>query len=216
MRSGVLTGAVILALSVGGCAMQKEGSGVEASETRELDAFSRLSLSGEADVVVTIGEPQTLSVRGDDNLLADVETEVDDDTLEISEPSNLDLDPKVGIFVEITVPALLEVEVSGSGDVSVEELSGDVFRAEVSGAGNVEATGDVDRVEAEVSGAGDIQVASLVAREATAEVSGAGNIQVHATDSLDASVSGAGDITYTGDPPDLETDVSGAGEINPA
>lgn len=195
--------------------MQKEGSGVEASETRDLDAFSRLSLSGEADVVVTIGEPQTVSVRGDDNLLADVETDVDEDTLEISEPSNIDLDPRVGIFVQITVPALQEVDVSGAGDVSVEGLSGDLFRAEVSGAGDVEASGDVERVEAEVSGAGDIRFAALVARAATADVSGAGNVQVHATESLVASVSGAGNITYTGDPADLETDVSGAGEINP-
>jgi Putative auto-transporter adhesin, head GIN domain len=217
MRSGVLTGAIILgvALSVGGCAMQKEGSGVEASETRDLEPFSRLSLSGETDVVVTIGEPQSVFVRGDDNLLTDVKTEVDDDTLEISEPSNVDLDPKVGILLEITVPALQEVDVSGAGDVRVEGLSGDLFRAEVSGAGNVEASGDVDRVEAEVSGAGDIRFGALVAREATAEVSGAGDIQVHATESLAASVSGAGDITYTGDPPDLEREVSGAGEINP-
>lgn len=217
MRSGVLTGAISLgvALSVGGCVMQKEGSGIEAAETRDLDAFSGLSLSGEADVVVTIGQPQSVSVRGDDNLLADVETDVDDDTLEISEPSNTDLDPKVGIFIEITVPTLQEVDVSGAGDVSVEGLSGDLFRAEVSGAGNVEASGNVDRVEAEVSGAGDIRFGALVAREATADVSGAGDIQVHATESLAASVSGAGDITYTGDPPDLETDVSGAGDISP-
>jgi Putative auto-transporter adhesin, head GIN domain len=41
--------------------------------------------------------------------------------------------------------------VSGSGDVSVDGVRGDVFRTEVSGAGNVQASGQVDRVEAVVS-----------------------------------------------------------------
>lgn len=212
LLSVCLLGAV---LSLDGCINKKEGSGVEASETRELGDFSKIELSGEANVVVTIGDPQSVIVRADDNLLADVETEVNDDTLEISEPSLTDLEPRAGLTVEVTVPELQEVEVSGSGDLSVDGVLGELFRVEVSGAGNVEASGEVERVEAEVSGAGDVQLAELVAREATAEVSGAGDIHVHATESLVAEVSGAGDIRYSGDPADLETDVSGAGDIEP-
>lgn len=203
------------ALSLAGCADRRVGSGVEASETLEFGSFSVISLSGEANVVVTIGDPQSVIVRADDNLLADVVTEVVDDTLEISEPSLVDLEPRAGMTVEITVPQLQEVEVSGSGDLSVASLQGKLFRVEVSGAGTVEASGEVERVEAEVSGAGDVQLAELVAREASAEVSGAGDIHVHATESLSAEVSGAGDIVYSGDPADVETDVSGAGDIQP-
>jgi hypothetical protein len=202
-------------LSLLGCAVEKEGSGVEASEERDLDAFSKISLEGEADVAVAIGEPQTVTVRGDDNLLADVETEVDGDTLQISHPTNVDPEPQVGLTVEITVPELEEVEVSGAGDVTAAGLRDGDLVVEVSGAGDIEATGEVDRVEAEVSGAGDVQLGELVAREAVAEVSGAGDIHVHATESFSGEVSGAGDITYTGDPPEVQTDVSGVGDINP-
>lgn len=217
LRGRALLIVIALGASVllAGCATLKEGSGVEASETRDLDAFSRISLTGEADVVVTIGEPQTVTVRGDDNLLADVETGIDDGTLEISDPSSVDLEPRAGLTVEITVPQLQDVEVSGSGNVSAEGVRGDLFRSEVSGSGSVEASGTVDRAEAEVSGAGNILFAELVARDAVAEVSGAGTIEVHATEFLDASVSGAGDITYTGDPEQVERDVSGAGDIHP-
>jgi hypothetical protein len=51
----------------------------------------------------------------------------------------------------------------------------------------------------------------LVAREAVIEISGAGDVHVHATESLTASVSGAGDVIYTGDPEEVNKDVSGAG-----
>jgi hypothetical protein len=200
-------------LALVGCGAQKEGSGVEAAETREVATFSRIELSGEAGVVITVGEAQQVTVRGDDNLLEDVETEVDDGTLEISQPGNVDLQPRAGLTVEVTVPDLEAVEVSGAGNVSIAGLRGGLFRIDVSGAGNVEASGQIDRVEAEVSGVGHLRLGTLVAREATVSVSGAGDVEVHATDSLSASVSGAGDIVYTGGPENVETDVSGAGEI---
>jgi hypothetical protein len=191
--------------------MEREGSGVAASETRDVDSFTDISLSAGADVVVTIGEKQTLTVRGDDNLLDDLKTTVDDGRLEIEEDRNLD--SKVGLTVEITVPDVAAVEMSGSGSIKVEGLETDLFRAEVSGAGDIEATGAVDRVEAEISGAGDVELDGLAAREAEAEISGAGDIHLQATDSLDASVSGSGSIVYTGDPENVQTEVSGAGAI---
>jgi hypothetical protein len=85
----------------------------------------------------------------------------------------------------------------------------------VSGEGDLQANGHVDWVEAEVSGAGDVDFTQLVARDAIVEISGADDIRVHATESLSASVSGAGDVTYTGDPSDVQTDVSGAGDVDP-
>jgi hypothetical protein len=212
-RAAFAVAALAALLALAACGAQKEGSGVEAVETREVATFTRIELSGEAGVVVTVGEAQQVTVRGDDNLLEDVKTEVDDGALEISQPGNLDLHPKAGLMVEVTVRDLEAVEVSGAGDISIAGVRGDLFRIEVSGAGNVEAGGEVDRVEAEVSGVGDLRLGALVAREATVSVSGAGDVEVNATDSLSASVSGAGDIVYTGDPEDVETDVSGAGEI---
>jgi hypothetical protein len=210
------TSLLLAALLLAGCAVEtKEGSGNEASETREVESFTALSLSGGFDVVVTVGGAQKLTVRGDDNLLEDVESNVDEGTLELSQPDDVDLEPKAGLTVEITVPELESIELSGAGDVNVEDLSGGEFRVDVSGAGNVEATGEVDRVEADVSGAGALRLSELVAREASVDLSGAGDIHVHATESLTASLSGAGNIVYSGDPADVETDVSGVGQINP-
>jgi Putative auto-transporter adhesin, head GIN domain len=204
-------------LVLGGCAggLTKEGSGTEASENRPVDSFSRLSLSGEADVVVSVGGAQRVTVRGDDNLLEEVRTEVDDGELEISQPGNVDLKPKAGLTVEITLPDLEAVNVSGAGDVRVEGLRGDLFRVDVSGAGEVEAAGQVGRVEADLSGAASLRMGNLVAREVKVDLSGAGDIRVHATESLDASVSGAGRVVYSGDPPNVKTDVSGAGAVEP-
>jgi hypothetical protein len=202
-------------LLAGACAgTGEEGSGVEASEARSVDPFSSVLMSAGADVVVSVGGAQAVTVRGDDNLLALLRTDVDDGRLTISQET--DLDPKVGLRVEITVPALEELAVAGAGDATAEGVSGGTFRIEVSGAGDVEASGDVDRVEVVVSGAGNVRIDELVAREAQVEVSGVGDVDVHATELLEASVSGAGQIVYSGNPARVDSDVSGAGEIRPA
>ncbi len=215
-RTLVTVGGLTALLVLVGCGVRIEGSGVEGSETRDVAPFNRLSLSGAVDAVVTVGGAQAVSIRGDDNLLAEVKTETDDGTLRISQSDNVDLEPTVGITVVIAVPSLEEVSVSGAGDVTVTGIRAEAFRTEVSGAGNVEAAGEVTSVEVEISGAGDVRLADLVAREATVQISGAGDVDVHATDSLNASISGAGDVVYSGDPEDVKTDVSGAGEIHAA
>jgi putative autotransporter adhesin-like protein len=207
--------ALVAALLLVACGTGKKGSGHEASETRSVGSFSRISLGAETDVVVTVGQTPRVVVRGDDNLLADIHTKVEGGTLTISQPENVDLRPKKGLIVEITVQELEEVVVTGSGDVKIEGIHGGSLRVEVSGAGEVDASGSVDRVEVVVSGAGDIHMDKLVARDAQVVVSGAGDVEVQATGSLDATVSGAGDITYTGNPASVQEHVSGAGSVSP-
>jgi hypothetical protein len=218
MPARPLFASIVLAASLvaAGCAFggDKEGSGEEGFESRDVGPFDRIALSGSADLVVTVGGAQEVTVRGDDNLLDDIDTDVNNGQLEISQDD--DLDPEIGLTVEISTPALEEVDVSGAGDVDVQGVRGESFRVEVSGAGDVNGSGQADRVEVEISGAGDVQLAELIAREATVEISGAGNVHVNATESLDASISGAGDIVYSGNPREVETDVSGAGDITAA
>jgi Putative auto-transporter adhesin, head GIN domain len=191
----------------------EEGSGTEGSEAREVQPFSAVEVSGQADAVVRLGEAGKVTVRGDDNLLEHVETDVSGDTLEVSQDE--DLDPDLGITVDIRIPRLDMAELSGAGDLTARGIRGERFRVEVSGAGSVEADGRVRSVEVVVSGAGDVRLERLVAEQAEVEVSGAGSVDVHASDSMTASVSGVGDVVYSGRPEDLKEDVSGVGEVRP-
>jgi Putative auto-transporter adhesin, head GIN domain len=132
----------------------EKGSGTEASEARQLPPFSAVEVSGEADAVVRIGEPRKVTVRGDDK--------------------DEDIGPDLGIAVEISIPRLDMAELSGAGDLTARGIRGERFRAEVSGAGSVEADGRVRSVDVVVSGAGDVRLERLVAQRAEVEVSGAG------------------------------------------
>ena len=211
-----MTLALTVSFVLAGCSLGsgKEGSGVEATETRTVDEFTRVSLAGSAKVVITVGADRKVVVRGDDNLIGELETTVDGGTLNISENGNLN--PKAGLTVEITVPQLEGVDVSGSGDLSAQGVNGDSFSASVSGSGSVEATGEVSAAEVNVSGSGNVGLEKLTAEDVTVDVSGSGNARVYASRSLNATISGSGNVGYSGNPANVEKDVSGSGEISPA
>lgn len=119
----------------------------------------------------------------------------------------------LGFRVEVTLPNVASLRISGAGNVIYRDIDQDELSLDVSGAGTIEVTGKVNRLEADVSGAGDISAYLLSATHGRLRVSGAGNIKATATTSVVARVSGVGKIKIGGNPPQRDTDVSGMGKI---
>ena len=190
-----------------------QGSGVAASETRSLPSFQAVQLAGSNQVVVRVGEPQSVVVTGDDNLLALVTTEVRDGALVIDSDGSFSTEQPMS--VEVSVPSLGAVTLSGSGIVTVEGVDAEKLVARLPGSGLLVVDGTTERLDAALAGSGRLLLAELVAQDATAVVSGSGQIEVHATRRLDATVSGSGTITYRGDPATVTQRVTGSGVIVP-
>jgi hypothetical protein len=219
MRKKVLaTAALAAALLVllPGCIINLgvEGSGNRISEERDLEPFSEIYLAGSEEVVVTIGEPQSVTVEADDNLIELVETRVKGDTLLIRTEKNYR--SSEGIRVEITVPELDEVGLAGSGDIEISGLAVAGFSVSVTGSGSVAVRGTAEDLDATVTGSGDLRLFELEVQRAEALITGSGDIEVRATESLDASVTGSGDIRYAGEPEQVRKSVTGSGDIEPA
>jgi len=188
------------------------GSGVAATETRQVDSFTHVHLRGSADIVAQVGPETFVEVYGDDNLLPYVVTRVEGDTLVIEMERGNNYSFKRGLEVKLSAPHLEGVSISGSGEVDVAGLHGEAFEARISGSGDFRASGEVDRLEASISGSGDMRLYELVAREAVLRISGSGDMRVHVLEDIDARVSGSGDISYRGDPR-TSLKVSGSGDI---
>jgi hypothetical protein len=204
---------LLLLAAVGLCACSTVGNGVAHAETREVGEFDEIDSGGIVDVVVRIGDATRVEVRGDQNVVPLVVTAVEDGRLEIRTKKSLI--PDLDLVVDITTPALRELDLSGAGSADVRGLDGGEFELGLSGAGRVALAGRVDRFEADVSGAADLDAAALEAGVVRIDLSGAGDADVTARETLDAEVSGAGSIRYGGDPKTVTKDVSGAGSIAP-
>jgi len=194
----------------GGCGIR--GSGDLETEERDLGEFDAVKLSGAFDVFIEVGSEQRVKITFDDNLLDIIETEVRRNTLYIS--SKESYSSRRHCRIEISIPELEKVSLSGSGDIEIDGLDGEEFIVEISGSGDVRAEGHVDELDIQVSGSGDVNARDLEAKDAYVSVSGSGDVRVYASESLNARVSGSGDIQYYGDPEHISTRVAGSGDIS--
>lgn len=189
-----------------------QGSGIAATQTRNLAAFSGVELAGANNVTVRVGGQRSVVVHADDNLLGHVTTRVDAGSLVIGNTSG-SLAARSPLRVEVNMPSLEALKLSGSGVVSVTGIKAKGLTVILSGAGVLRASGSATRVDVTLGGSGDAQLKGLVARDVHAVVSGSGRILVTATESLDASVPGAGAIVYSGNPAQVTTNITGSGAV---
>lgn len=187
------------------------GSGIAATQSRHVRSFRSVELAGANIVTVRVGGKQTVTVRGDDNLIRFITTRVTSGKLVVDQSGSFTTKSRMGVAV--TVPALDAVTLSGSGILTVDGVSGSRFSVRVPGSGLLTATGAAARLDARLSGSGDVRLQDLTARDVTATVSGSGRLQVHALRSLDASLSGSGAIFYSGNPAKVTRNISGNGAI---
>jgi hypothetical protein len=187
------------------------GSGIAASESRLVAPFTGIELMGSNNVIVQVGQPQSVVVRADDNLIGRVTTDVRGTQLLIGNAG--DYRTKIDMRVEVTVPSLSSVTLSGSGSLAVHGVRTADFTADLPGSGLLTVTGTADVLHATILGSGDEELSGLTSGTVTATVAGSGRISLHATESLNATVRGAGSIVYTGNPATVVKNISGAGAI---
>ncbi len=190
-----------------------QGTGVAATSTRALPNFSGIDLAGSNNVTVVAGARQSVVVHADTNLLSHVTTQVKAGTLIIGNVGSFNA--KSPMYVEISVPSLAVLDLSGSGNITVTGIRASQLTVTLSGSGNVYASGSVTRLSISISGSGDAQFSGLIARNVDAVVSGSGSIFVTATQSLDAKVPGSGAILYSGNPAHVTTSITGSGAVTP-
>ncbi len=198
-----------------GCGLR--GSGVAGSETREVESFDAIEIDGGFILIAHVdpATKQRVELRGDDNIVPEVVTKVSEGALELTIDHWL-VRPKIDMTVEVWVPSLSKIAVSGAADMTVDGLHGERFELAISGASSSKLSGMVNEFEVTSSGANTLHAEELQAKRVKISVSGAGDSEVWATEQLDATVSGAGNVRYHGEPPDVQKDVSGAGSVDPA
>jgi len=196
------------------------GSGVKKSEAREVGPFTGIVLGIPAVVEIKLGDKESVVVEADDNLVAEVETVVENGSLRIRFKDHFSLfhSREIKVFVvarriatlaisgsgDIRAAALkgdsLSASISGSGDIRIGQLECGALQVAISGSGNFIAGGNAESLAASIAGSGDLTAGRLETRRASVNIVGSGDAQVWAREALSVSVAGSGDVAYYGDP----------------
>jgi hypothetical protein len=219
LAAALVLGAIAVVLLVQHDVFQRsssglEGSGVPTTQTRVVAAFTAVDLAGGNTVNVWVGGKRSVVVHGDDNLVDRVTTDVVSGTLTIGDVPG-SFRTVTPMFVDIHVPSLDSLRLSGSGILSVTGIDTRVLNVALPGSGLIRAAGTATRLVVGLGGSGDAQLEQLTAGDVRAVVSGSGRIVVTATGALDATVSGSGVVVYRGHPAHVRTNVTGSGAVTP-
>lgn len=209
--------AIVLTIAILFSSCVKEivrGNGDTQTETRNVSNFSSVSLEGSGNVTITQGTSFIVTVTDDENLLPYIETNVSNNELQVRYKRNTWV--KHGnLKVNITMPELNGIELSGSGsyDVNGHFINNGTFRSRMSGSGEVRISDfDTKNADFDVSGSGKISAAGLWAETASVHISGSGEAELSVSNELDAHISGSGKIYYHGTPA-VSTHISGSGKV---
>lgn len=189
-----------------------QGSGTAKTETRSVSGFKEVKARGAINLDIRVGPEYSLSIEADDNLLEHIQTHVSGDALVI-ESGNEPINPKTKINVKVTMPELVDLEISGASTGKVAGVKTDKLGLEISGASKLTIDGEVRELNAQASGASGINAENLKTGNADVDSSGASSVTVNATGDLKANASGASSVTYVGDPKSVKQNSSGASSV---
>jgi hypothetical protein len=209
-----------------------KGTGPLKSETRNVANFTEVDMGISGKLTIKQGAVFSVVVKAQENIVGLIKTELDGKSLEINF-GNKYVESSEPITVEITMPAVNELELSGSGLIDVVdifspevlklELSGSgkiggqfitkKIETEISGSGKITLSGSTDYLSNEISGSGVLDANKLDAKEVKLEVAGSGQAEVSVRETLRVDIAGSGNVVYQGNPGKIEQNIAGSGRV---
>lgn len=235
MKTRIAASFIFFAFIVGTVQLRAE------EQTRKVDPFTEISLRIGANVHLEQGAKHSLEIVAKPSTLDEIITEVKEGKLIIRFPNKnylwKDFQPGE-ITIYITAPEINGLGVSGSGDIIAEdEIKTKILDMAVSGSGNIKLSDlNADRVKTAISGSGDIVVAgknpaqdlsvtisgsgnfkglNYSADDVSIKIAGSGNVGIEANKNLYVRLAGSGNVTYKGKPM-IDQSIAGSGSVRKA
>ena len=178
-------------------------SGPQVTEVRQLKGFEEIVISGNPRVCYTQADSFSVRVKGTQEAVDNILTDVDGKTLSIRNRGkmtliNISLDDSNNLTVYVTSPDLTSIHLNGSGDFEVSgRVDTDQMDIVLRGSGDINMQDIIcDRCDVELIGSGDISLGSLEALNASAMLVGSGDMSLKLLRVKDThlSLKGSGDI----------------------
>jgi len=203
-----------------GCVEVLEGSGHEATETREVDVFSAVVAQDMIDVEVVLFESEAesslLEVSGEDNLLPYVQTYVVDETLYIQLEPDLFYLQTLPLRVKATPSALTNIQTDTGATVIGWGMGARQLEVHVQGSSLVQLSGDVSQLEVIASGNAVVRLQELEATRASLISADSADVTLCALAALTIVAGGQSRVTYYCNPVEVDAEASEGAIIMPA
>ncbi len=210
-----------------------KGNGNVITKTRTTSDYDRISIGGSFDVILVKGREGKITIKGEENIIPYIVTEVTSNTLKVKYKKNTNINTTRRLTVTVTFEDIEKLSLGGSGNL----MSKDVIRADdlslslggsgnitvrvdandvsssIGGSGNIKLSGNTDEFKCSIAGSGSIKAYELQAISTNANIAGSGSIKTTVKNKIKAKVVGSGSIYYKGNPTHIDTKSVGSGDV---
>jgi hypothetical protein len=207
-------------------------------QTREVSGFNAIASAGPFDVHIKLDGTESVKVDADANIINDIETVVENNTLKIKfkdrEYRHYKNIHKAEVY--ISAKSLNALTNSGSGSMKVDgmintdnfkavltgsgsistSVKSDGLHAVISGSGSIKLTGSTGDADIMISGSGQINGKDLKTGSAQVVITGSGDVYLTADKSLTAHITGSGNVVYSGNASVVNSRYTGSGRVTKA
>ena len=210
-----------------------KGNGKIVTKTRTVSDFDGIAAGGSFDVILVKGKEGKITIKGEENIMPYIVSEVKGGTLKIKYKKNTNV--RLTRRMTITVPFrdIDHISLGGSGNVKTETIiKGDEVSFSLGGSGNIIAKVEADKTRSSIGGSGDIRLIGktnyfkcsiagsgsikgydLETNELKASIAGSGSIKATVNKKIKATVVGSGSIYYKGNPTHIDNKSIGSGDV---
>jgi hypothetical protein len=169
------------------------GRGDIVSQTVTVGPFHSIKNIGVADIYITKGNPQEVTIYAQQNIIDIMTYEVLDGELVLSIEKNVTIESSKGISIDITMPEIRKISSLGTSYMRISGTGQGKLYIDNTGTGTINAFGfEVDTCYVNLTGTGDCRV----------------NVNLL----LNAVITGTGSVYYRGYP-EIVSSVTGLGRI---
>jgi hypothetical protein len=191
---------VAAALLAGCGAVSRTGSGNVVTEEKAITGFASLDVSQGFQVDVRQGEPFSVVIRADDNLIEDVQVVKEGRTLKLGlKPGTSYNLQNVTLEADVTMPEVTGADLSAGSHLRGDIEAGDVT-FKLSGGSHVTLGGSAGDLTVDADGGSHAKLADLQVVDANVDASGGSHATVNPTGTLNVDASGGSHVRYVGSP----------------
>ena len=169
------------------------GTGPIVSTTLTLDEFSKIENTGVADIYVTLGSPQSVVLKAQQNIIDIMTIGVVSDELKIGLENGVSIEKAEEIRFDITIPEITSLILTGVGDFI---LSGDYQ----------------EELTIIMTGVGNVRAFDLEVGTCNITITGVADCEVHVRNEMIVTIIGVGKVYWKGHP-DITSSISGVGAL---
>lgn len=211
----------------------EKGNGKVTTEDRQIEGdFDQIKGSRGLDIYLSEGSENKIKIEADSNLHELIETTVDNGKLIITSSENIGHATSKKVYVtyknlsgiaassgaDIVVNSVLKnetlnLDASSGSEIKLEIFAKDAYVKTSSGA-DIKISGKAGSLMAKASSGGEINAKDLMVATCNADASSGGGITVNVKDRLEGEASSGGDVSYYGNPQEVNKNKGSSGSFN--